>query len=203
MAVFFDVSSSNSSVSKKKPVVEENVKAEAVAVKEQEIPDKTGETVANPGSNEGKTKELEGRLAEVTEVCQRVQAEFENYQKRVQKEKGWIKEQEKTRVLTGFLPIWESFEKAVQHQKPGEKEGLEAIFRQFNRFLESEGVRPMESAGKMFDPNIHDCVLQETVKGFADGVVVEEIQKGFFLNQQVLRHAKVKINKINEQDVKK
>ncbi len=151
---------------------------------------------------EAKVLELEGQLRELTDTCQRLQAEFENFQKRVLREKMNLKEQEKARVVLQLLPALESLENAVLHSQNEEKKGLERIQQQFWKILESEGIRPMDVIGKPFDPALHDAVLQESVKGFADGVVVAELQKGFWINTQVLRHAKVKINKLPVQDVK-
>ncbi|MBS3062136.1 MAG: nucleotide exchange factor GrpE [Candidatus Diapherotrites archaeon] len=165
-------------------------------------PVQTTEPTPTEPSNHAKIKELEGMLLEWTQTAQRIQAEFENYQKRVLKEKAAIRETEKSRVLLGLLPFWESLQNALTHAQAPEKMGLEALSRQFSNFLASEGVKPMETVGKPFDPAVHEVVLWESVKGVGEGVITAEISKGFWLNDRVLRHAKVKINRLDEQEVK-
>jgi molecular chaperone GrpE len=158
-------------------------------------------TAENPVSKEKKPPSLEEKTAELTELLQRTRAEFENYQKRVEREKQavWLLGQAET--LQKILPVWDSFEHALEKGNENEKKALQPIARQFFETMKKIGVQPMETGGKKFDSNLHDCLLVENNPKQPDGIVLEELHKGFVWNGQVLRHAKVKVNKIEAKPI--
>ena len=156
-----------------------------------------------------KKKTEKETIAELTESLQRLQAEFENYKKRVDKEKEEFVKYAKAELICKLLPLLDTFEIALKATKDNEKfiKGMEIVYAQLFSTLQSEGLRPIEALEKKFDPYLHEVMLKEkSDKG--EGVVLEELQKGYMLNGKVLRHSKVKISekkedKNNFQDNKK
>ena len=135
------------------------------------------------------------KIAELTETLQRLQAEFENYKKRVDKEKEEFVKYAKADLIQSLLPIIDTFEIALRNTKDNEKfvKGMEMVYAQFVSTLQSEGLKPIECVGKKFDPYLHEVMLKEK-SDKDDGVVLEELQKGYMLNDKVLRHSKVKVS---------
>ena len=148
------------------------------------------------GSKEKKTIEKE-KIAELTDTLQRLQAEFENYKKRVDKEKGEFVKYAKAELIQRLLPTLDTFEIALKSTKDNERfvKGMEMVYAQFVSTLQSDGLKPIEAIGKKFDPYLHEVMLKEK-SDKDDEIVLEELQKGYMLNDKVLRHSKVKINSI-------
>ncbi|MBW2984995.1 nucleotide exchange factor GrpE [Candidatus Woesearchaeota archaeon] len=141
----------------------------------------------------------EEKIEELTETLQRLQAEFENYKKRIDKEKGEFVKYSKQELILKILPIIDSFELAIKNAKnnPNFLKGVELIFSQLYSTLESEGLKPIKALGGKFDPYKHEVLMQETSDKEED-LVLEELQKGYMLNDKVLRHTKVKVAKKEE-----
>lgn len=143
-----------------------------------------------------KADEKEEKINELTESLQRLQAEFENYKKRVEKEKGEFVIYAKADLIAKLLPALDSFELAIKNTADKEKfiKGIELIFAQLYSLLESEGLRPIKAEGEKFDPYKHE-VLMKQKSGKEEDIILEELQKGYMLNNKVLRHSKVKVSK--------
>ncbi|MBI2140412.1 nucleotide exchange factor GrpE [Candidatus Woesearchaeota archaeon] len=150
----------------------------------------------NKENNNKESDIKEQKIADLTESLQRLQAEFENYKKYVQRQQQEIGKYSRADVLEKILPIVDSFTMALQHTASREEfiKGMELLYSQLWSMLEQEGVRPIECAGKKVDPFTQDVLLVQEDEGPED-VVLEELQKGYMLNDKVLRHAKVKISK--------
>ncbi|MAG08513.1 nucleotide exchange factor GrpE [Candidatus Woesearchaeota archaeon] len=135
-------------------------------------------------------------LKELTDSLQVLQAEFENYKKRTEKEKQEFVKYAKGELVRNLLPVLDSFEHALKDKDKKEEfiKGVEQIFAQFYSILEQEGLRPIDASGKMFDPYKHDALLQEK-SDKEDGTVLEELQKGYMLNDKMIRPTKVKVSK--------
>lgn len=146
---------------------------------------------------EDKTKQIE----ELTETLKRLQAEFENYKKRTEKEKEEFVRYAKAAMIAKLLPLLDTFEIALKNTTDHEKfvKGMEMVFAQFFSVLEAEGLRPIQAQGKKFDPYYHEVMLkQESDK--EEGIVLEELQKGYMFKDKVLRYSKVKVSeKISEE----
>ena len=138
---------------------------------------------------ESKQKQLE----ELTDTLQRLQAEFENYKKRVDKERVHFMEYSKAEIIAKLLPILDSFELALQNTKEADKfaKGMEMIHTQIIDSLQQEGLRKIEVNGK-FDPFKHEVLLKEKSNEDED-TILQELQPGYMLKDKVLRHAKVKV----------
>ncbi|MBI2660473.1 nucleotide exchange factor GrpE [Candidatus Woesearchaeota archaeon] len=132
---------------------------------------------------------------ELVDILKRRQAEFENYKKRVEKEKEEFTKYAGALTIGKLLPVLDSFEIALKNTSDKEKfiEGIKMIYAQFHSMLEAEGLRPIKSVGEKFDPYRHE-VLMKAESDKPDDTILEEFQKGYMLNDKVLRHSKVKIS---------
>ena len=128
----------------------------------------------------------------------RTAAEFDNYRKRVERERRELADYMKADVLAEILPIVDNFERALQAPSPEEeplRKGVELIHKQMLDFLRKRGVTPIEALGADFDPNFHQAVIHETSPSHRDGEVIEELQRGYMLGDKLLRPAMVKVAK--------
>ncbi len=131
----------------------------------------------------------------------RLQAEFENYKKRMAREKTEFLKFATEGLLLELLPVLDNLERAIasaRTEMSGNEavmEGVDMVARLFRATLEKAGVKPMEAIGKPFDPGLHHAVAQVESPEGPDNVVVEEIQKGYLLEGRVLRAAMVKVSR--------
>ena len=156
----------------------------------------SGEAEEARGENEiGK---LKAENDELVAALKRLQAEFENYQKRADRERASSGERGKQEVLGKLIVLADEFEAAVQHMhRSSESElrnGIRLLQKKLASILEGEGVTGIECLGKKFDPDICDAVEVVEDDG-PEGVVVKEMRKGYLRNGQVLRHAMVGVTK--------
>ena len=148
-----------------------------------------------------KKKTAKAEMAELKETLQRLQAEFENSRKRLEKEKEDFSRLANAALVKELLPVLDSIdsaEKGLKSQafsKEKAVEGIELIKKQLLAILSSQGLEEIKSTGQRFDPMLHECLTQACEKEKEDQVVLQELQKGYMLNKKVLRHAKVKVNK--------
>jgi molecular chaperone GrpE len=142
-------------------------------------------------------KELQYEKAELNDKYLRLFSEFDNFRKRINKEKIDIIKTASKDVIEGLLPVLDDFDRALQHLKDlGSDEetikGVELIYNKLFNNLKSKGLEPMDSKGKEFDTDFHDAITQipapaEDLKG----KVVDVAEKGYLLNGTIIRHAKV------------
>jgi molecular chaperone GrpE len=142
------------------------------------------------GASEGETSKPENKEAEYLENLKRLGAEFDNFQKRTLKEKQEILVNANASLITQLLPVLDNFELSLKHNKD---KGVALIHDELSGILEKQGLKAVDVSGK-FDPNYHEVLMQED--GEADGKILEEIQKGYMLNDKLLRASKVKISRI-------
>jgi len=135
------------------------------------------------------------KVKELTETLQRLQAEFENSQKRLEKEKQDFLQFAKKDMITKILPILDNFELALKNTDNKEEfqKGIELIYAELYSMLEKEGIKKIEAKGK-FDPHQHEALMAEE-SDKEKGTIIQELQKGYLLNDKVLRTAKVKVAK--------
>ncbi len=143
-------------------------------------------------------------IAELTEALQRLQAEFENYKKRVEKESREFVKCANASLIIKILNTIDTFEIALRNTDDHEKfvKGVEMIYAQLISTLESEGLRPIGAVGKKFDPYLHEVMLKQK-SDKEEGFVLEELQKGYMLNGKVLRYSKVKVSEKAAQEQNK
>ncbi len=130
------------------------------------------------------------------ELAQRVQADFENYRKRVLREQTAMVERANEALLEAVLPVLDSFELALPMLDDAEekvRKGVELVYAELVSVLEKNGLERIDTDGKPFDPNVHECVLQED--GDGEPVVAETMRTGYRLKGRVLRPAMVKVTR--------
>jgi molecular chaperone GrpE len=133
----------------------------------------------------------------------RLKAEFENYRKRVDREKPeWFK-QGRAEVAAKLLPLYDLVRHAHEDVKKGHADtplakGMDAIFKEYDKLFKEEGVTEMETLGKPFDPHYHEAFGFIDKPGFEEGSVADVLQSGFLLGDKVLRTAKVRLQKKNK-----
>lgn len=129
----------------------------------------------------------------------RLQADFDNYRKRTQKEKVDLINYASERIVGDLLPVLDNFERAANAAKANPditafSQGVDMIFRQLQTALNKEGLKAMEAVGQPFDPNLHEAVLRVASEEHPENTVVEELQKGYYLKEKVLRPCMVKVS---------
>jgi molecular chaperone GrpE len=182
-------------LSKKKQVEEEVNSAIEKALEEESK--KTEEKPKEEKKTEPKKEEVDKdkEIKELTELLQRVQAEFINYKNRTEMEKKALVEYANADLIKKLLPLMDTFEIALKNSQDPEKfrKGMEMLYTQFAELLKQEGVRKIDTQNKKFDPYLHE-VLMKTHSEHEEDTILEEFQKGYMLKDKVLRHSKVKIS---------
>lgn len=133
------------------------------------------------------------------EDLQRLQAEFENYIKRINKEKEEFVKIATRNLVLKLINVLDDFRKVLEEiKKTDDKEeiskGIDMVFKEMNKIMEEEGVKVIEYLDKKFDPNFHE-VIKYVESEKEEGTVIKEVQKGYLLNDKVLRPTKVIIAK--------
>lgn len=134
-------------------------------------------------------------VRELTETVQRVQADFENYRKRSQNEMTLNYLRGKAAALKDMLSIIDTLDSAIAKEKDGTRHALENIRTHMLHILAQSGVKPIHTIGKIFDPFTSECLMQGNDAKQDEDVVLDEMQRGYFFHDDVLRPAKVKVNK--------
>ena len=126
-------------------------------------------------------------------------AEFDNYRKRVERERRAHAEQAVTDLLQELLLVVDDFDRALMVEAGGEadayRKGVELIYQKLSDLLRKRGIRAFESLGADFDPNIHQAVVHEASPDHRDGEVMGELRRGYMLGDRLLRPAMVKVAK--------
>ncbi|MEA5550301.1 nucleotide exchange factor GrpE [Anabaena cylindrica UHCC 0172] len=148
------------------------------------------------------TQQLESmktQLEDRSNQYMRIAADFENYRKRTSKEKEEMEMQMKRNTIMELLPVVDNFERARSHLKP-QSEGemtihksYQGVYKQLVDCLKRLGVSPMRPEGQEFDPNLHEAVMREPTNEHPEGTVLEELVRGYYLGERILRHAMVKV----------
>ena len=149
--------------------------------------------------NEVLVQELGEKLVELTDKHLRLQAEFDNFRKRTMKEKAELIKSGGESVLINILPVVDDFERALNSLKevPADdagKKGTQLIYNKFSEFLKQNNIKEIDATNQDFDVDLHEAITKipapdESLKG----KVVDVVQKGYFLNDKVIRFAKVVI----------
>ena len=182
----------------KKVEVEKKLNGETVQeeVKKETTPEEAEEKEPEAEKKEPTTEE---KLAELQDRYLRLSAEYDNFRKRTLREKIDLQKSANESLLETLLPVADDFDRAIQSVDEAKdivavKEGLNLISGKFNGFLSQQGVKEIEAMNKAFDTDLHEAITKipaPTKK--LKGKVVDVIQKGYYLNERVLRYAKVVI----------
>jgi molecular chaperone GrpE len=154
-----------------------------------EVEDKTPEAVES----------IQAELAEARDKYLRLYAEFENYKKKVQKDREDLIKYSNESLLYELLPALDNLEMALRHSEEANSEslikGVENTFREFSRILEKFGLKAIDALGKPFDPAYHHAMSQVQRDDVEGNTVVEEFRKGYLYNEKVLRPSLVAVSK--------
>lgn len=149
-------------------------------------------------ATEAELNRIKDELAEMKDKYLRLYSDFENFRRRTAREKLELIQTANESTLKQMLPVMDDFERAeksFQNSNSKDLEGLQLISNKFRKILEQNGVKPMElSTGSDFNPELHEAISQ--VPAPSDelkGKVVEVVEKGYLLNDKIIRHAKVVI----------
>jgi molecular chaperone GrpE len=161
------------------------------------------ESTANPES------ELQSLAIKLTEISNqrdafqsqylRIAADFDNFRKRNSKEKEEIELRTKCATIMEILSVVDNFERARNQIKPqndgelGIHKSYQGVYKQLVDSLKKIGVSPMRPEGQQFDPNLHEAIMRQPTEDHPEGTVIEELQRGYFLGERILRHSLVKV----------
>jgi molecular chaperone GrpE len=150
-------------------------------------------------AQKAKIEELNQQNESLKNQSIRIAADFDNFRKRTAKEKEDLEVQIKGNTITKLLPVVDNFERARSQIKPqtdGEMaihKSYQGVYKQLVDCLKAIGVAPMRPEGSEFDPNLHEAVMREPTDEYPEGVVIEQLMRGYILGDRVLRHAMVKV----------
>jgi molecular chaperone GrpE len=175
----------------------------ADAVKEETAEAETQTEEAADNASKGgffkkKKDPRDEKIEELTDRVKRQMAEFENFRKRTEKEKSSMYEMGARDIIERILPVIDNFERGLAVIPEDKKEdpiaeGMEKIYKQIQKVFEEAGVKPIEAAGKEFDPNFHNAVMHVEDESLGENIVAEELQKGYMYRDSVVRHSMVKV----------
>ena len=150
-------------------------------------------------------KELEGKdnlAKDRLDQLKYLQADFDNYRKNFERERDNIIRLANEYLISDLLVVVDDLERALSIMKDGkDKEGVKMVYNNLIKILENQGLRPIETSGKKFDPNFHEVLCKEACEK-EDGLILEELQRGFMLKSKVIRPSKVKISEKQTEDGK-
>ncbi|SFE99887.1 molecular chaperone GrpE [Paenibacillus catalpae] len=148
----------------------------------------------------------DSRLEELAKLAEenqqrylRAQADFDNFRRRTQKEKEDLAQYASMKLIGQLLPVVDNFERAVTAATANQDfdalaKGVDMIFRQLEQTLQQEGLKAMEAVGEPFNPEFHQAIMTVESEEHEEGIIVEEVQKGYILKDRVLRPAMVKVS---------
>jgi molecular chaperone GrpE len=157
--------------------------------------DPRGEVHAS--QEDAQVKKLTGELEDLRQTLLRRQADFDNYRKRIEKERAEDSKRATARVVESLIPIVDGFEHALAAHKDDEyagyRKGFELIYRQLLDNLAKLGVERVEPFGQLFDPHSHQAMDRTETTEHADGAILEVFQPAYIYNGRVLRPAMVRV----------
>ena len=142
---------------------------------------------------------------EYLDYLKRLKAEFENYKRRSQKDKERIVSLRNEDLIKQFLPVLDDLERAVDSSQQSKNlaslvEGIGMILEKLKGVLQRQGLQQIKAEGEEFDPHFHEALMSVDLAEYPDNLVVEEMRKGYKLNDKILRPAMVKVNKRSEEN---
>ena len=174
----------------------ENLNTEQTETSPQDVPETVENTEQTDDSEElDPVERLNNNLQEANDRFLRLYSEFDNYRKRSLKERLDLIKTASESVILSLLPVLDDFERALPTiSDEATKSGIDLIYTKLKTTLESQGVKAMESKGVAFNADLHEAVAQIPTDDEAQkDKVIDEIQRGYYLNDKVIRHAKVAV----------
>jgi molecular chaperone GrpE len=157
--------------------------------------DQTTTEVPDPSELQKELDQLAGEKAELQDRVLRAQAEFQNFKKRVERERGELYEYASMEAVRALLPVLDDFERSLKADQSDKEyvKGMELIYQRFNDALKKLGLEPIISEGQAFDPHIHHAVDKVETEEAAPDTVLEDFQRGYNFKGRMLRPAMVKV----------
>ena len=157
-------------------------------------------TAVNDTAATADPSELQRQRDEYYDLLLRKSAEFDNYRKRVDRDRQSLSDAAAASMIEELLPLMDDLERALKVEAGAEggdayRRGVELIHRQLGEILRKRGVRPVEAIGVDFDPHYHQAVMYEPAEGRREGEVIEEFRRGYMLGDRLLRPSMVKVAK--------
>jgi len=179
--------------------LDDEKKDEAVDELEEDLEDgESSEKVEEISSYKEKLEDKSKEIENLNETYLRLQADFVNYKKRVEKEKESIYSYASESIMNSLLPIVDNFERALvssTNKEDGFYEGMNMIYEQLLKLLKENGIEEIEALYCKFDPSYHHAVFQEETDEHEEGTVIEVFQRGYKLNDKIIRPTMVKVAK--------
>lgn len=170
-----------------------------------EVQEPVSSEEAPEGKGQTELDALSQQVGILNDQLLRALAEFDNYRKRSQREINQITQNAGEKIITELLPVIDDMERGIKAAREWQTEdkhvgqfvqGLEIISGKLMKVLQSKGLQAMESVGKPLDPHLHDALMQIVRTDVEPNTVIDEHEKGYFLNDRVIRHAKVIVSKL-------
>jgi molecular chaperone GrpE len=153
---------------------------------------------AQPEQGSG-SEEIQRQRDEYYDLLLRKQAEFDNYRKRIDRDRQMLTDAASASMIEELLPLMDDLERALKIEPGSEadayRRGVELIYQQLGDILRKRAVRPIEALGADFDPHYHQAVTYEPAAGRRDGEIIEEFRRGYMLGDRLLRPSMVKVAK--------
>lgn len=163
----------------------------------------SGPMLAELLATRAELKRVESELAETQDRLTRRQADFENYRKRVERERGDTHDRVVAEVVTKLLPVIDNLHRALEAERSLEASeseefrhflhGVELINKQLNEVLESLGLETVPAMGEHFDPHVHEAVVSEPTDEYEPETVIQELARGYRIGERLLRPSMVKV----------
>jgi molecular chaperone GrpE len=171
--------------------------------REEEIPVTEAEQEAP--ATEVSVEELNKKIEELTDLLKRKAAEFENYKRRTENDISVFYRYANESLLKEILPLLDDFDRVIaafkeKHDQKTFHKGIELLYDKFKKTLIKQGLKEMDAEGKDFDVNLHDALMMQPDENSEPNKVLNVVEKGYFLNDKVLRHAKVIVSSKPEKE---
>ena len=160
-----------------------------------EMPEIADQALAEVEALKRQLEEAEAKLSESVDGWRRAQADFQNYRKRIERDRESDQASMKGDIIKKVLPALDDLERALQNRPADDAwaNGIELIARKLQNMLDLEGVKRIEAAGAEFDPKFHEAISHEPHEDFPSGHVIEVVQNGYMLGERVIRPALVRV----------
>jgi molecular chaperone GrpE len=184
-------------VHSRKDFKKEDLEVQADVERAQEPAPEAAAPASDPKALAEQVLKLQAEKQELLDTLVRRQADFENYRKRVEKERQHEQHRGVESLIENLLPVLDAFERAIAaHQDPAYEEyqkGVELIERRLRDALAKQGLERIEARGQRFDPHFHHAIERVETDQYPDGSVIEELQSGYTFHGKVLRPAMVRV----------
>jgi molecular chaperone GrpE len=148
----------------------------------------------DPMADDPTSGKLEAELQEQKDKYLRLMAEFENYKRRTSRERIELVQTAGREVIQSLLEVMDDMERAEKQSGTPLSEGVQLVFQKLRTVMQSRGLKEMQSVGTAFNPDVHEAITEIPMPGM-EGKVVDQVEKGYYLNDKIIRFAKVVVGK--------